>query len=149
MKNKIQWKDVVGYEGLYKVSNDGQVMSCARVVQHPNNQFAKTQTYPDRIMKLKKNKHGYMEVKLSKNGHRRDWMVHRLVAFAFIDQVEGKPYIDHIDGNKANNTVKNLEWVSMAENNQRAYDTGLKARVHAGQFLKGVPLALQPNLRRE
>ena len=146
---KIQWRDVVGYEGLYKVSNDGQVMSCARVVQHPNNPFAKTQTYPDRIMKLKKNKYGYMEVKLSKNGHRKDWMVHRLVAFAFIDQVDGKPYIDHIDGNKSNNTVKNLEWVSIAENNQRAYDTGLKARIHAGQFLKGVPLALQPNLRRQ
>lgn len=148
MKNRV-WRDVVGYEGLYKVSNDGQVMSCARVVQHPNNRFAKTQTYPDRIMKQKKTSHGYMEVKLSKNGHRKDWMVHRLVAFAFIDQVDGKPYIDHLDGNKSNNTVENLEWVSMAENNQRAYDTGLKARIHAGQFLKGVPLALQPNLRRE
>ena len=126
----------------------GEVMSCARVVQHPNNRFAKTQTYPDRVMKLKKNKHGYMEVKLSKDANRRDWMVHRLVAMAFLDQEDGKNYVDHLDGNKANNQVSNLEWVTMAENNQRAYDTGLKARIHAGQFLKGVPLALQPNLRR-
>ena len=143
------WKDIVGYEGLYKVSNKGRIMSCARVVKHPNNEFAKTQTYPERIMKLKTTKVGYKSIKLSKESIRRDYLVHCLVAQAFLPKIEGKDYVDHLDGIKSNNNVKNLEWVSIAENNQRAYDTGLKRRVHAGQFVKGFNRATQYNNRRK
>lgn len=141
------WKDIPGYEGLYKVSNDGQILSCARIVLHPNNRFAKKQSYPDKIMKPRVNKWGYLTIKLCKNDIRKDWLVHRLVAMAFIEPVEGKPFIDHLDGNKQNNNVSNLEWVTIAENNQRAYDKGLKSRIHGGQFLKGVPQKLQYIMR--
>ena len=67
----------------------------------------------------------------------RYFQVHRLVAEAFIPNPDKKPVIDHLDGNKKNNCVSNLEWVTIAENNQRAYETGLKRRYHAGQFIKG------------
>ena len=142
------WRYIPGFEGQYKVSNTGLVMSCSRIVHHPNNRFAKTQTYPEIIMKLKTTKFGYKTVKLSKNSVRKDYSVHRLVAQAFLKKVEGKDYIDHKDGNKANNRASNLEWVSIAENNQRAYNLGLKRRVHAGQFLKGVKRELQGIIRR-
>ena len=64
-------------------------------------------------------------------------MIHRLVGEAFVNNPKNKPYIDHLDGNKLNNRADNLEYVTMAENNQRAYDTGLKKRIHAGQWRKG------------
>lgn len=141
------WKDVVGYEGLYQVSNLGRVKSCKRIVAHPNNKNTPYQLYPERIMKQKQNRYGYMCIKLSKDSVRKDVMVHRLVAQAFIENTENKPFIDHLDGNKANNCVNNLEWVTMAENNQRAYDTGLKRKRHAGQFVKGITGSLQYKIR--
>ncbi len=97
---KEVWKDVVGYEGLYKVSNLGNVFS----------------VYAKRQKALNKSKHGYLMVQLWKNNIGKHHSVHRLVATAFIDNPQKKPQVNHIDEDKTNNAAYNLEWVTQTEN---------------------------------
>lgn len=129
------WRDIPEYEGKYMVSNLGRIKSLSRMVWSTNNrQYIK----PEQIMRPKTTAYGYYYLNLRKNGKSVGYFVHRLVAMAFLPKVPNKDYIDHLDGDKTNNCVDNLEWVTIAENNQRAYDKGLKRRIHAGQFLKGM-----------
>lgn len=130
------WKPIKGYEDTYEVSNYGRVKSLSRLAA-PNKATGVRQQLPERIMKLTLTQYGYMKVKLFDGSSQKCFQVHRLVALAFVDNPFNKPYIDHLDGNKINNYYKNLEWVTCAENNQRAYDLGLKRRYHGGQFRKG------------
>ena len=98
------WKDVVGYEGLYEVSDLGNVR----------------RTKSGRPLKPLKRQHGYLGVQLhGKGGNERNFKtfsIHRLVAEAFIPNNENKPEVNHKDEDKANNRVENLEWVSHKEN---------------------------------
>lgn len=71
---------------------------------------------------------GYVKVQLSTNGVRKNYPVHRLVATAFIKNEEGKPYVNHKDGNKENNCADNLEWVTAKENDTHARSTNLKVQ---------------------
>ena len=96
------WKDVVGYEGLYQVSNMGRVKSL---------NYGR-----ERILKASDNGSGYLYVALCKKGKYKNFLVHRLVAMVFISNPENKPCIDHIDTNKRNNKVENLRWVTHEEN---------------------------------
>ena len=124
-----QWKPIKGMEDRFLVSNMGRVRSIAR--------FNGNYTVRERIMRSRTTRYGYEAINLYDGEKIRYFQVHRLVAEAFIPNPDNKPVIDHIDGNKLNNKVNNLEWVTHAENNQRAYETGLKRRYHAGQFIKG------------
>lgn len=114
----IIWKPVVGYEGLYEVSNTGIVRGLERFGNR-NHTFQKE-------LKPSKNKR-YEEVKLYKDGGKRTFKVHRLVAMAFVPNVENKPQINHIDGNKNNNNAENLEWCTQSENNRHAIDNNLNS----------------------
>ena len=107
-----EWRDVVGYEGLYQVSNLGRVKSF-----HKNNA---------KIITPKPDNHGYLRVVLCKDFKKKNRMVHVLVAQAFIPNPESKRQVNHIDGNKTNNHVSNLEWVTPAENIHHAFETGLR-----------------------
>lgn len=117
------WKDVVGYEGLYEVSDTGLVrthkdkttISKIHGVRH----------WKQRILKDKTPNGRDVRVTLWKDRKPRDFLVHRLVANAFIPKVPEKDYINHIDGNPKNNHVENLEWCNHKENNNHAFDTGL------------------------
>ena len=105
------WKDVIGYEGLYRVSNLGRVKSLCKC-----NEI---------ILKAGMAKSGYFTVCLHNNKKPLTHNVHRLVAQAFIPNLENKRYVNHIDGNKQNNILSNLEWVTHGENMKHAYDIGL------------------------
>lgn len=99
MSNEV-WRDVQGYEGLYQVSNMGNVKSCKRTVKHLNKYgFIEEQHRSERTLKQYPNGiKGYMQVVLCKEGKTRTFRVHRLVATAFCDNPNKYDVVDHIDG---------------------------------------------------
>ena len=101
------WKDVEGYEGLYQVSNFGNVKSVKRIIKKANNAYLSVK---ERLLKYTTNHKGYKMVSLSKNGKQKSCTVHRLVAKAFIPNPKDLPQVNHKDENKLNNYVNNLEW---------------------------------------
>lgn len=115
MGNQEIWKDIEGYEGLYQVSNFGRVKSLNKY-HHKREQILKPNLKSD----------GYYETSLSKNSKPKWVRTHRLVAQAFIPNPENKPQINHKDGNKLNNCIENLEWVTNKENIDHAIAMGLE-----------------------
>lgn len=115
------WKDIKGFEGLYQVSNLGRVRSLERY----KNNHSVSQYCPQCILIPWLNDKGYNIVKLSKNNKKTHKRIHRLVASAFVQNPENKNYVNHIDGNKTNNSTKNLEWCTLSENTKHAYKIGL------------------------
>lgn len=107
------YKDVAGYEGLYKVSNLGNVRS---VGMWTNIRGGSKRFLKGRVLKSGKGKGGYLIVVLCKDGKQKTHTVHRLVAQAFIDNPNNLPEVNHIDENKENNVVTNLEWCSYSYN---------------------------------
>lgn len=109
------WRPCVGYEGLYEVSNMGEVRSLKRKVQYKAYGKDMVRTQKGRILS-QINKDGYRQVSLWKDGKNKIWRVHRLVALAFIPNPNNKPFINHLDEVRDNNCVENLEWCTPAEN---------------------------------
>lgn len=99
------WKDIPGFEGLYQVSNFGNVKSL---------NYARRKV--PRYIKQTYTKDEYLKVDLHKSGHKKTIAVHRLVCEAFVSRVEGRNEVNHINGNKEDNRAKNLEWVTHLEN---------------------------------
>lgn len=102
------WRPVIGYEGLYEVSDQGNVKSLGRVIM--------TSTGPrkvkDRLLKPKRNSNGYLQVALFKAGKRKEFLVSRLVAEAFCEKPEGCNITNHKDCDISNNWASNLEWTT-------------------------------------
>ena len=105
------WKDVVGYEGLYRISNQGTV---CRLYKN-----GKVNFMTPRIL------NGYWRVKLCNGNTQKEYFLHRLIAQAFIPNPDNKPEINHINGIKTDNRIENLEWVTRSENAIHATKTGL------------------------
>lgn len=111
-----EWRDIEEYEGLYQVSNLGRVRGLPK----------KRGRQHCKILSHFVRSDGYVTTTLSKNGQLRTFGIHRLVASAFVSNPEGKPQVNHIDGDKANNAASNLEWVTRLENIRHSWETGLR-----------------------
>lgn len=116
------WKDIKGYKGLYQVSNLGRVKSLERYQQN----HSKLQKVEEKLKTIHTKSNGYQYVQLYKDNIMKNLHIHRLVAQAFIPNPENKPQINHIDGNKQNNNIDNLEWSTSNENNKHKWDIGLQ-----------------------
>ena len=122
------WKDIVGFEGWYQISNLGRVKSLKRYVKH---NYGGDRVVEERIIKQtienRKNGYGYMRTSLAKGSIGKQVRVntHRLIAEAFIPNPDNKKFVNHKDGNKLNNSLDNLEWVTPKENVDHARKTGL------------------------
>jgi hypothetical protein len=109
------WINIKGYENKYQISNYGRIKSLKNLHR----------TYREKILKNLENPQGYYFVILYFGKIQKTKLVSRLVAQAFIPNPENKPQVNHIDGNKKNNYISNLEWVTAFENRNHAYKIGL------------------------
>ena len=140
------WKSIKGYDGVYEVSNFGRVRGLDRYVNYGYSDVL----HKGQILKSRCHKNGYYVVTLSSwkqregyenigftiNGITHYKLVHRLVAEAFIPNPNNKKTVNHIDGNKANNCVTNLEWATQSENNLHAVYSLNYKRKPVGQYDK-------------
>lgn len=123
---KEVWKDIDGFS--YQVSNTGKIKSLGRYIPYVDGRTGKLckRWSKERILKSSIGTSGYPTTHIyTDEPIRHTVMIHRLVAEYFVEKVEGKGFVNHIDGNKTNNDVTNLEWVTFSENILHAVDTGL------------------------
>lgn len=131
------WKDVKGFEGKYQVSNFGNVRSIPRKVKGTN---GKIQNRKGVLKKFRKDKNGYLTVNFYTRKGNRSKKVHRLVAETFIENTNNHKEVNHIDGDKINNHVKNLEWTDRQGNINHSVKKGL---VLKGEKCPGAKLTNQ------
>ena len=121
--NSELWVDIVNYEGLYQVSNLGRVRSLDRVIKRSN---GSNLTLKGRVRKLSDDTRGYLAVRLSNKDGGSNKKVHKLVLSMFSTKLCEDYQINHINGVKYDNRLKNLEWCTASENSQHAHDAFLK-----------------------
>jgi len=118
------WKEINGYEGLYEVSNLGRIKRLSGALIYKTN----NKRTEECIMKKIKCSDGYVRINLRNKDERKTLLVSRIVAINFIDNPFMKKEVNHIDGDKTNNTVENLEWTTRKENAEHAAINGLMSK---------------------
>lgn len=133
MQSTEKWLPVVGYEGLYEVSDAGRVRSLGRI-------DVRGRAWPAQLMKLSRRPNGYQFVQLtSSTTHRRLFAVHRLVAKAFVPNPDALPIVRHWDDDKDNNCASNLLWGTDADNKRDAVRNGKNAFSNRTECINGHP----------
>lgn len=122
-----KWRDVKDYEGLYQVSDKGEI----RKICFINNLVRKPKIF---LIKPQRQNSGYLKVVLYKNGKYKNKLLHRIIAETFLENPNGYKEVNHIDGNKDNNKVSNLEWCDRKQNMQAAIKSGLWVSPNKGKF---------------
>ena len=117
------WKDIKGFETAFQVSTLGRVRSLTRQIKHPEGDYIKQ----GKLLGFTKDNKGYPNITLCWKGKRRTVKIHTLVAEAFIIKVPSYTHVNHIDGNKNNNTLQNLERCTPQQNIVHAHRLGLAA----------------------
>lgn len=126
-KQEEIWRPIKTFEGLYEVSNRGRVRSVDRWVIYKD---GSKHFWKGQILKPRQNETtGYLQVNLCRDGKQRTFRIHRLVAEAWLDNPMGKPEVNHLDEDKTNNDVYNLEWSTAKENIN--FGTGNKRRAES------------------
>lgn len=110
-----EWREIEGFNGMYLISNKGRVKSYKQ--------------RKEKFLSTHKTHGNYIIVNLSSNGKNKSYRLHRLVAKAFIPNKDKKEFVNHIDGNKHNNSVSNLEWCTRQENEIHAWKNGMKEKI--------------------
>ena len=123
-KSESIWRPVEGYEGIYEVSSAGEVKSLPRL-KYCGHKGSPPQKVVGRTLKVSEDRLGYSRVKLSKDGTSNLKYLHRIIASAFIEPIAGKMEVNHIDGDKSNNSLKNLELVNRSENMKHNFSIGI------------------------
>lgn len=127
------WRDITDYEGMYQISNSGNVRGLDRTIV---TRLGVKQKIKGMVMKQALNHKGYPIIYLSAKNKCKTMSVHRIVAKAFIDNSNKYPEVNHIDGNKENNNVENLEWCTPSQNCLHAHATGLRTSKHMKRLRK-------------
>lgn len=143
---KIEYKDIPGYEGIYQATSNGEIYALPRTwvtyrkgVQGHNGYFVS-----------KVNLKGYLYTKLTNSkSKRKTWLVHRLIALAYIENIENKKEVNHINGVKSDNRVENLEWCTHQENCKHREDMGLGSTKKANDWWKKKVLNIENNVEYE
>lgn len=112
------WKPVKGYEGFYEISNKGRIRSKERTIEKSNGTIC---TYKPKMRKLIPTPQGHLRVILTKNSKQKAFLVHRLVAEAFISNLEDKPYVCHKNDIPDDNIIENLYWGTHSDNSKDMY----------------------------
>jgi hypothetical protein len=131
MENE-KWKDIAGYEGHYQISNHGRVKSLDRIAYNGQSDHL----LKGRILSSRKSMAGYNTVQLWKNNKGKIQLVHRLLAIHFILNPNPEIFdqVNHLDGNRANNNLSNLEWANNSTNQLHRYSVLGKKCAHKGQY---------------
>ena len=122
LKGEEIWKDIDGYEGLYRAGSNGKIKSLSRFAKIKNN---KLRHVKERIKKTSKNGAGYLALTLSKYGGEKKFQVHNIILKTFVKNPHGKKCCDHINAIKTDNRLTNLRWATYSENIKHAYKLGL------------------------
>ena len=126
LKNE-EWKDIEGWENKYQVSNMGRIKSVERQVEvySPKKNGTFIKTFYEKLLKPRRSSNNYQNITLYKDGKTYCYTIHRLVANAFIPNINNLEEINHMDGDKTNNSIYNLEWISHEDNIKHAIENGL------------------------
>jgi hypothetical protein len=108
--------NINGYDGLYQISNFGNTKSLFKIRPCGKHKIV-NRIYEEKLLKNFTDKRGYVYVTLTKNGENKKYLLHRIIAETFIENINNLPYVNHINGLKNDNRIDNLEWVSARENN--------------------------------
>ena len=121
--NKERWKDIPGYKGIYQASTSGRIRTTEGKVTYTERHGVRH--WKSRILKTRGKQESGYRVCLWKDGKPKDWLTARLIATTFLGMPDLEMTVNHKDGNRFNNNIENLEWLSLADNIRHGFDAGL------------------------